>query len=366
MNTDEPLLTSLIDTLTGRGVCFALYRLPWQEELHLVWQEDAVPYIIPHIEDLNDLQGFVLAPFHPGDDCPLLLIRPEHVVHGAEKIQRIRTDELPSHPGGRPADIPSDSRARYERAFRQFHDALHGGALRKLVLSRQQTRELPEGFSIGRAFMDACQRYPRVMNYVCYTPVSGLWMGCTPEILLSVEKGEGHTVSLAGTMPVTDSVEPTDWDEKNRREQEYVSEYIRTCLSAHGLEAREEGPYTARAGELVHLKTDFRFPLPEPRAIGNLLADLHPTPAVCGLPKEEAYRFIAGQEGVDRRYYAGFVGWMDPKGDTQLYVNLRCMEIQGHTVVLYAGGGILASSDVDSEWEETEHKLATIGRTVFN
>ena len=204
------------------------------------------------------------------------------------------------------------------------------------------------------------------MNYVCYTPVSGLWMGCTPEILLSVQKGEGHTVSLAGTMPVTDGVEPTDWDEKNRREQEYVSEYIRTCLSAHGLEAREEGPYTARAGELVHLKTDFRFPLPEPRAIGNLLADLHPTPAVCGLPKEEAYRFIAGQEGVDRRYYAGFVGWMDPKGDTQLYVNLRCMEIQGHTVVLYAGGGILASSDVDSEWEETEHKLATIGRTVFN
>ncbi len=57
MNTDEPLLTSLIDTLTGRGVCFALYRLPWQEELHLVWQEDAVPYIIPHIEDLNDIPG---------------------------------------------------------------------------------------------------------------------------------------------------------------------------------------------------------------------------------------------------------------------------------------------------------------------
>jgi 2-succinyl-5-enolpyruvyl-6-hydroxy-3-cyclohexene-1-carboxylate synthase len=97
-----------------------------------------------------------------------------------------------------------------------------------------------------------------------------------------------------------------------------------------------------------------------PDHIGDLLQELHPTPAVCGLPKEEAFRFIPDNEGYDRSYYSGFTGWLDTEGHTDIYVNLRCMEIKPGEAILYAGGGILASSEVESEWMETGDKMNTM------
>ena len=91
---------------------------------------------------------------------------------------------------------------------------------------------------------------------------------------------------------------------------------------------------------------------------------LHPTPAVCGLPKEETYRIIRENEGYDRSYYSGFIGWLAPEGKSDLYVNLRCMNILRGSFVLYAGGGILASSEIESEWLETEAKMQTMKRLI--
>ena len=108
------------------------------------------------------------------------------------------------------------------------------------------------------------------------------------------------------------------------------------------------------------LKTDFLFQLKETGFLGDLLKELHPTPAVCGLPKDKAYQFITEHEGYDRRYYSGYVGWIDPEGHTDIYVNLRCMEIRSTETKLYAGGGILPSSEVRSEWKETGEKMKTM------
>lgn len=154
------------------------------------------------------------------------------------------------------------------------------------------------------------------------------------------------------------------WDEKNRKEQDYVASYIRRQLLSLGIHSTENGPYPAYAGALSHLKTDFRFSLKDNKGLGDLLKVLHPTPAVCGLPKEEAYRFILQNEGYDRRYYSGFIGWLDPEGRTDIYVNLRCMHIEDEQLTLYAGGGLLASSELNDEWLETEKKLQTIKRLI--
>ena len=110
-----------------------------------------------------------------------------------------------------------------------------------------------------------------------------------------------------------------------------------------------KGPQTATAGELAHLRTDIRFALPSTGMLGSLLRALHPTPAVCGLPKDEAFRFIGAHEGYDRSYYAGFLGRLSPGGHTALYVNLRCMACSGETGAfrLYAGGGLLPESVLD-------------------
>jgi isochorismate synthase len=91
-----------------------------------------------------------------------------------------------------------------------------------------------------------------------------------------------------------------------------------------------------------------------------LLQALHPTPAVSGLPKEEAFRFIEENEGYDRLYYSGFLGMLDAERETGIYVNLRCMHIAHDSLTLFAGGGLLASSSLEDEWEETEYKLKTM------
>ena len=110
-------------------------------------------------------------------------------------------------------------------------------------------------------------------------------MGGTPEILLSGEKGDWQTVALAGTQSLRDGKLPKSWDHKNWREQQLVASYIRRQLSTLGITPEEKGPYSARAGEVSHLKSDFFFSLPNPEKLGDVLQLLHPTPAVCGLPK---------------------------------------------------------------------------------
>lgn len=134
-----------------------------------------------------------------------------------------------------------------------------------------------------------------------------------PEIILSGEKGEWHTVALAGTQPLQNGELPTEWDDKNREEQEYVAFYIRKQLQALGIKPTETPPAPVRAGELSHLKSDFSFPLPDNKKLGELLKRLHPTPAVCGLPKEETYRFIRENEGYDRSYYSVLSAGWPPK-----------------------------------------------------
>ena len=105
-------------------------------------------------------------------------------------------------------------------------------------------------------------------------------MGGTPEILLSGEKGDWQTVALAGTQSLRDGKLPKSWDHKNWREQQLVASYIRRQLSTLGITPEEKGPYSARAGEVSHLKSDFFFSLPNPEKLGDVLQLLHPTPAV--------------------------------------------------------------------------------------
>ena len=366
MNTDEKLIQQ-IDRLIAGHSSFALYRLPNEQEPYLVMQTEAEPEQLRSPEELNGRQGFVMAPFRANNNCPILLIKPDCFIFGKEAIANFPID-LPQPPLPE-SSLPvshEDNRTRYNQAFAHFHSALTRQEVDKLVLARKCILPLSAHFSAGYAFINACRYYPNAMIYLCHTPVSGLWMGCTPEILLSVKNGTGHTVSLAGTMPVLNDKEPMEWSRKNRDEQEFVSQYIRSCLAAHRLIVREEGPYTTRAAGVVHLKTDFFFHPTDTKHLGKLLADLHPTPAVCGLPKEKALELIHRFEALDRRYYAGFIGWTSPDNSTDLYVNLRCMEIRPPQAILYAGGGILPSSEADSEWEETEYKLKTIQTALTN
>ena len=273
------------------------------------------------IEDLDEQSGFVIAPFHVSEQHPIVLIRPD--------IQELPSDEETKVPcRGNKSSMPRKQKFHaeeikvpcrgnlkedYSYRFNSFIEPLRQKQFEKLVLSRSQTIPASKAdFSPAAAFHKAIRRYKYSYVYLCHTPTTGTWLGCTPEIILASEKGEWHTVALAGTQPLQNGELPAEWDDKNRKEQEYVAFYIRKQLQALGIEPAETAPAPVRAGELSHLKSDFSFSLPDNKKLGKLLKRLHPTPAVCGLPKEETYRFIRKNEGYDRSYYSGFIGWLNP------------------------------------------------------
>ena len=265
----------------------------------------------------------------------------------------------------------------YAQAFSSFMNALQKGEFAKLVLSRASEWEWDDDEEkLMEAFYRACNLYPRMMIYLAQIPGEGVWMGCTPEILVSGSGNHYRTMALAGTMSVPDTVPVKNivWSEKNRKEQEIVADYVREAVSPYVRILEEEGPYTSRAGQLVHLKTEFHL-APKPSegngeivncqlSIVNLVKALHPTPAVCGLPAKEAAAFIRENEGYDRSYYSGVVGMLDEENETNLFVNLRCGHFHNGKATLYGGGGILKDSTLGSEWNETNWKMNTILQTL--
>ena len=381
MDTPELHLQLLIDKLTQSPYSFALYRLPWTDEPILVFQKEGELEKIDSLHGLNGKKGFLFAPFCPNTTHPIVLIKDDLHLRGwydiMESLEKLfprdvldkMAEEYASHSSDKEEQDCSsvseeDRKSKYEEAFDKFIDPLKRLQFEKLVLSRSASYELPENFSPIMAFVTACNNYPRMMISLCHTPETGTWIGSTPEIILKGQHPNWQTVALAGTMPVQEDESAAKWSPKNQREQLIVSEYIQQVLKTFKSKATLKGPYTARAGHLIHLKTDFQFTLKDSDHLGDLLEALHPTPAVCGLPKVSAYQFILENEGYDRSYYSGIIGWLAPEDMTHLYVNLRCMRITSNQTTLFAGGGILPSSNADSEWEETQIKMNTMRKCL--
>ncbi len=364
-------LSDTIDLLIKQDSCFALYRLPWTDEPILLLQEKKDIDTFSSLTDLNEKTGFVFAPFCPTSVHPIILIHPDHIIHEWKNIEEFlqekhaifssKKNKSPHSFIQKTVTNEEEEKQQYKDVFRRFMQPLQQREFQKLVLSRKSVVALNKNFSPFGAFMQAYNKYPRMMVSLCHTPISGTWIGSTPEIILKGQEYEWQTVSLAGTMHLENETMPSEWSKKNRDEQAFVSEYIRRTLKSCGIKSTEKGPYTAKAGQVVHLKTDFYFHLKETKSIGTLLKALYPTPAICGLPKTETYEFILENEGYDRSYYSGIVGYLNPEKDTSLYVNLRCMNITPQEATLYAGGGILPLSTAETEWEETLYKMTTMG-----
>ncbi|MDR2815474.1 MAG: isochorismate synthase [Proteiniphilum sp.] len=359
--TDQPAYR-VLDSLIEQNACFAIFRLPHETSPRFVMQTSGAPSLFPDIEELNGKRGFVIAPFRITAASPLIVIRPdcatlpEAMIPIRKNMPGKASPEIFAKTHG---EAHGDTgKAAYSRLFERFHESLVNGEMKKLVLSRSKAIDRKETFSPGRSFFNAEEKYPHSYVYLFHTPQSGTWLGSSPEILLKGTADEWHTVALAGTRyPNSGDV---TWNDKNLREQHLVTSYLLKQLSSFHITPEINGPYTIKAGNLAHLRTDFSFNLTDASKPGTLLKTLHPTPAVLGLPKNEACRFIQNNEGYDRLYYSGFLGMLDTEGETNIYVTLRCMYIEKKSLTLFAGSGLLASSSLDDEWEETEHKLQTM------
>jgi len=346
---------------------FAIYRLPHADKCTLIRQTSGEPLQVDSCAGLAGVEGFVLAPFDISARHPVTVLKPDIV----ETVPLPDAEDVINAP----VECCDDAgeRLSYSGDFSVFHRRLVCGDFSKIVLARRHDMFCGTSVPPEALFRRACHTYPRMFVALVSTPLTGTWLMATPEILLEGMDRNWHTMALAGTMRLEGEHLGFDipagsrngdtgirWSGKNICEQRIVARYVSECLGRYSDEVVESGPYTVRAGGVVHLRSDFNFVLGGGKRICDLINDLHPTPAVCGLPKAETFGFIVKNEHCRRDYYSGFAGPLFSGAPSHLFVSLRCMRIDGQRYSLYAGGGLLADSVEQQEWDETEAKLETM------
>ena len=260
----------------------------------------------------------------------------------------------------------------YTDGVRKAKEAIEKEEFQKVVLARSKDQE-HQSPSIEQVVLNLRDTYPHACICVYFHPETGLWITATPELLLSSDdKGIFKTVALAGTQLYNASVpmREVSWTQKEIEEQALVCRYIIGCFKTIRLrEYDEQGPRTIRAGNILHLKTEYIIDTKEvnmPELGSTMLQLLHPTSAVCGMPKQPALEFIRENERFDRKLFSGFIGPVNINGNTALYVNIRCARIYSNKITLFAGAGITADSVPEKEWEETSLKMDVIGQAFTN
>ena len=245
--------------------------------------------------------------------------------------------------------------------------AIKNEQFQKVVLSRTEKVEL-EDFDMVDAFKKLVLLYPSAFVYCFYHPKIGNWIGATPEQLLKFTENNFETISLAGTQKDTGSSEIL-WGEKEKEEQQFVTDYLVSRLKNVAKAVQFTKPYSIKAGSIWHIKTDVSGVLNSDSSLKKVIQLLHPTPAVCGLPKEIAKDFILENEPYDRSFYTGFLGELNcsPTKESissDLFVNLRCMQIKDSQAHLYIGCGITKDSNPEKEWEESVNKSMTMKKVL--
>lgn len=242
--------------------------------------------------------------------------------------------------------------------IRKALSSIQESSLKKVVLATSLQHNCAVNSPLSY-FKRILAQYTNTFNYLLFHPNCGVWMGATPERLITMSGNRLQTMALAGTRPYGSC----EWGNKEKEEQEFVVREIGNTLKQYTASEliKYSDAETICAGHLEHLRTTITAEL----SISPIDAAqaLHPTPAVGGVPKQMALDYIGCHEQLDRSLYSGFLGVVSPH-QTNLFVNLRCMSIQDHMATVYVGGGITEKSDPQDEWQEVLQKANTMGRIL--
>lgn len=224
------------------------------------------------------------------------------------------------------------------------------------VVAARVVVKAEESFDIAEKFYELNERFPNSFIFCFSTPATGCWLGASPELLLSGSSDQLQTMALAGTR-TAHTKEP--WNEKNIEEQKIVTDYITTIFFEKGFQPTIGQTYSHVTGNIEHICTPISANIYN-KGIGDLeglLKDLSPTPALCGYPKDFAFKEIRHYENFDRGCYGGFCGPFHSIFDFNFNVVVRCVAVNEKKQVYYTGGGITSLSKVKEEWDETALKL---------
>ncbi len=329
-----------IQNLLSQHQAFVCYAKPNATAWKLLVQQN------DNCNVFSDQNGFVFVPFHEGTKVVIPFEGSAFFQGNFEEIE-------PETVALFPADHVQQS--GFENLVANGIATIAQGNLDKVVVSRNLT--IPGHFSVIASFKNIIKTYPTAFRYLFVHPKIGIWMGATPEQLVQIHTNEFETVALAGTKLFSDAVE---WTPKEITEQKIVTDYIVSNISSRVKNLAVSEPQTIQAGNLAHLKSVITGQLTTDFSALDLITTLHPTPAVCGLPKAAAMEFILSNEQYHRSYYSGYLGEFNSQDATDLFVNLRCMQWEEQAVTIYVGCGITADSDPQLEYIETVNKSMTM------
>lgn len=300
----------------------------------------------------------------PGEDPGEVLDRMRR------RVVSLQAKSLPlfdPDPGGTVGVKSVQPPSAYERAVAIAVERIRKGSLDKVVLAREVRAEAPRAHDPAALFGALREAFPSCYCFCVGTPEAA-FLGASPELLVRRRGAGVQTVALAGS--TRRSADPSVDDHlgeqlrrspKNQREHEIVVRRIARTLRPHSVwvEAEPE-PVLIKVANIQHLATPIHAQLADPHSAIALAGMLHPTPAVGGEPEPLALETISELERMDRGWYAAPVGWMDATEDGEFCVALRSALLRDRTAHLYAGAGIVADSDPESELAETEIKLAAL------
>ena len=351
----------LIDECLKRNLIFAAYKLPGDKHVQLALQTTSD---IETASSPTNKKGFVFFPFS-NSHSTAIRIRADHFLTSEnisdDALIQILSKTFFSKNGHKKPLPHHTTKDEFCGNVASLVNAIKKNELQKAVLSRVYLHQISQPFSVTNYFRNLAELYEDAFVSMVHVPHHGFWIGASPELLLKATKDEIRSASLAGTKKKGNTNE-WEWGMKETDEQKIVTDHIRRIFKKHfDKEPAVEGPVTVKAGAVEHLKTILKTPMEKKISMDDFIKDLHPTPAVAGVPRDIALKWIAWLEKHDREYYCGFSGPVNlQKNVTELYVNLRCMNVYDEHLALYVGAGITAESDPELEWEETELKALTL------
>ncbi|MFD1162077.1 chorismate-binding protein [Hwangdonia seohaensis] len=367
-----------IETQYRNHLPFVVYRKP---------NEDAVKAMLQQTSDLFFTQeftekGFVFSPFDDAEDSVLIPIENSEVISISQQL--VIPAEAGIHSDSSFAQTENESKNRHINLIKKGIKAITENAFEKVVLSRQETVSLSAETNPISMFKNLLKVYKSAFVYCWYHPKVGMWLGATPETLIKIEGKQLSIMALAGTQDFKGTLDVV-WKAKEKDEQHIVTQFVTDSLKPWVEHLKIAETETVKAGNLLHLKTMISARLQAHAKLKDIISVLHPTPAVCGFPKFDAKQFILKNENYNREFYTGFLGELNfettkaprsgkrnienrayaiNKKSTQLYVNLRCMQLKDSKALIYVGGGITDSSIPESEWDETVSKSQTMKRIL--
>jgi menaquinone-specific isochorismate synthase len=255
------------------------------------------------------------------------------------------------------------SGAQWSAVVARAVERISVGEMDKVVLARDLEVDARSAIDPRWLLRRLAERYDNTWVFA----VDGL-IGATPEMLVKLEKGLVTSRVLAGTIRRTGDDEhdlalaaSLARSSKDLEEHEYAVRSVAEALAPHCSSVNvPESPFVLHLSNVMHLATDVAGVLTDHSTSLALAASLHPSAAVCGTPTLVADAAIRELEQMDRGRYAGPVGWMDAAGDGEWGIALRCGvfdSVDPRRMRLFAGCGIVAGSDPDSELAESDAKF---------